>query len=371
MNKFKLENYLSKYEFKAPYLLCCSDPESMSMGELLSMASDFELEQWKNLRLGYTEVKGAPLLRKSIAKMLYHTLDENNISCFSGAEEGIFCALNVLAKKEDHVIVLTPAYQSFFEIPIAQGVSVTKIALREDNDWKIDIDEIKNAINKNTKLLIINFPHNPTGQIIDKNELEELIKLCKKNDLWLFSDEVYHLLGNDECNFSWPVADLYEKGFSLGVTSKAFGLAGLRIGWIASSDQKMLKKMEGIRHYTSISSGAPSEILAQIAINNKNNIIKRNNNIINTNLLYLDKFLEKNKELFSWVKPKGGCTGFIKYYGPRGMDDFCYDLVKKTGVLLLPGSIYEMREKYFRIGFGRKNFKECLLRLEDYINENI
>src|SRR5437016_7115161 len=195
INTFKLEEYLAKYEFKATYLLCCSDVERWAMQEIIAMADSSELKLWNELRLGYTEIPGLPLLKSTIAEVLYPQFSSQNILCFAGAEEGIFCALATLCQKGDHVIVFTPCYQSLMEIPRMQGCEVTQLELKEENRWKIDIDAIKKAIKSNTKCVIINFLHNPTGQVITQKELEEFIQLLDKQGIWFFEDEVYRLLG--------------------------------------------------------------------------------------------------------------------------------------------------------------------------------
>ncbi len=369
LQSFKLEHYLSKYEFSTPYLLCCSDAESYNLHELLGMASSEEISEWNNLRLGYTQVKGAPKLRQSIAEALYPQLTQENILCFAGAEDGIFCTLFTLCQPGDHVIVVTPCYQSLAEVPRTKGCKITAIELQESNDWKINIDHIANAIEENTKLVIINFPHNPTGQIITREELQDLIFVLKKNNIWLFADEVYRLLGLPTGGWSNPAACEYEYAISLGVMSKAFGLAGLRIGWIACKNLDLLKRIEHTKHYTSICNSAPSEILATIALNNIDKILARNNRIITDNLLLLDSFFLQNANKLGWVKPQGGCIGFVKLKLTEKVDDFCERLVDDMGVLLLPASIYDIKTNHFRIGFGRKNMPEALELFIRFLNK--
>jgi aspartate/methionine/tyrosine aminotransferase len=367
LNLFKLEEYLAQYEFSAPYLLCCSDAQSWTMQEIVNLANHEHTQLWNKLSLGYTEIKGLPILRKQIAQSLYPSLKADNIVTFAGAEEGIFCALSTLCQPGDHVIALTPCYQSLIEIPKAQGCDITAVALQESNNWKIDIDAIKKAIKSSTKVIIINFPHNPTGQIITQEELEELVKLCDHHGIWIFSDEVYHLLGLTT-KWSSPAAEIYPKALSLGVMSKAFGLAGLRIGWLACQDTDLLKKIERIKHYTSICNSAPSEILTLIALDNKETLLARNNDIIKNNIILLDNFFKEYEDRFSWVRPNGGCIGFPLYKGKESIEIFCDQLVKKSGVLLIPGSIYDVSTNHFRIGFGRKNMPEALNRLKQFLD---
>ncbi len=366
MRVFKLEEYLAKYEFSAPWLLCCSDAESFAMQDIIAMAAD-EKALWDDLRLGYSESQGLPVLREQIASGLYAGMDASNILCFAGAGEGIFCALHTLCQPGDHVIVLTPGYQSLVEVPQLKGAEVTAIALREENAWRIDVDEIRQAIKQNTNAILINFPHNPTGQVITQQELTALVALCERHDLWLFSDEVYRLLGHPDEPWACPAAQIYPKALSLGVMSKAFGMAGLRVGWIACQDKALLKAIGCFKHYTSICNGTPSEIISLIALKNKDRILARNNQIVAENLRLLDHFILEYQQLFDWIRPQGGCTGFINYKGVGSIDEFSQRLVQEKGVLLMPASIYFHPSQHFRVGFGRKNMPDALNRLKEFL----
>lgn len=368
INVFKLEEYLTQYEFSAPYLLCCSDAESFGIQEIIDMAHPEDKKIWANLRLNYTEPYGLPQLRDQIALDFYQALNAKNILCFSGAEEGIFASLYAISEPGDHIIVLSPCYQSLLEVPKLKNAQVTTISLRAQNQWRIDLSEIKNAIKQNTKCIVINFPHNPTGQVITQQELENLVVLCKTHDLWLFSDEVYRLLGAPDEGWATPAAELYNKAISLGVMSKAFGMAGLRIGWIACQDKELLTKIRQVKDYLSICNSAPSEVISLIALKNKDQILTRNNQIVAKNLILLDQFMNKYSHLFEWTKPQGGCVGFVKYKGQESIDDFAKQLVEKAGVLLIPASIYDFDGQYFGIGFGRKNMPEALSKFEEFLN---
>lgn len=370
INIFKLEEYLAHYEFSAKYLLCCSDAESFALSEILAMALPEDRKFWDNLHLGYTEAQGLPLLRKTIADSLYPGLEPENILCFAGAEDGIFCALHAMVDSDDHVIVLTPCYQSLLEIPKLKGAAISELMLQEANDWRIDLEAIENAIRPNTKCIIINFPHNPTGQVIEEEELAALIEICNTRGIWLFSDEVYRLLGKPNKPWAQSAACLYPRALSLGVMSKAFGMAGLRVGWIACQDSKTLKKIEYIKHYTSICNSAPSEILALISLHHKDKILARNNKIVEENLKILDQFFAAYASLFSWVRPQGGCVGFVKYKASESIDIFCERLVQKKNTLLMPASIYNHQSNHFRLGFGRKNMAEGLEKLKEFLAQS-
>ncbi len=368
LNVFQLEEYLAQYEFSAPYLLCCSDAESFSLQEILELANESERALWNNLRLGYTEAKGLPLLRRTIRDNLYPSMSDDCMLLFAGAEEGIFCALFALCEPDEHVIVIDPGYQSLAEIPSMKGAEVTTVPLRESNGWRIDVDEIRRAVRRNTKVLVINFPHNPTGQVISQDELDSVVALCREHDLWLFSDEVYRLLGAPKKPWARPAAEIYDKAISLGVMSKAFGLAGLRIGWVACQNRELLLSMERVKHYTSICCSGPAEVISLIALNNKEHLLRRNNEIVASNLKMLDQFFAEFADRFSWVRPEGGCVGLVRYSGPETVDDFVDDVRNKTGVLLLPAKVYGIATPHFRIGFGRKNMPDALARLKQLLS---
>ena len=317
--------------------------------------------------LSYTTPEGHPLLRETIATQMYPGLDKDQILCFAGAEEGIFCTLFGVVEPSDHLIVITPCYQSLLELPKAKGCSITTIDLQESNNWQLDLIAIKAAIKPNTKWLVMNFPHNPTGQVISPSDLAELVQILDTHGIWIFCDEVYRLMGASDTFWADPAACVYPKALSLGVMSKSFGMAGLRVGWIACQDKSMLKKLEHVKYYTSICNSAPSEIISLIALRQKDIILKRINEIVNRNLQCVDEFMKTHAGHFSWVRPKGGCVGLIRYKKSELVDDLCHRLVQSEGVLLMPGSIFDMPSNHFRIGFGRQNFPEVLDKLKVFL----
>ncbi len=370
MRNFELEVYLSKWEFRAQYHLTASDIESMSIGQLFEMASERDRPTLDDVWLGYTETYGSPALLDEITRT-YDTLQPADILCFAGAEEGLYVAMKVLLNRDDHAVVVVPNYQASETIPMCL-CEVTGVALRPEEAWQLDIDQIRKALRANTKLISINFPHNPTGVILKKGSFDELVNLCRERGIYLFSDEVYRLIERDVSLRLPQVADVYERGISLNVMSKAYGLPGLRIGWIATKDRELLQRMERYKHYLSICNSAPSEFLATIALQAKDQILKRNRSLVNYNAQLLDAFFGDFPELFTWKRPDGGCVGYPLYRGKEGADAFCEDLLQKSGVLLLPPKVYrsqltETAQNRFRIGFGRKNMEEGLEAFRTYL----
>ena len=370
MRDFALERYFSKWEFTAKYHMTASDIESMSVSQLLELASDEDREAFSNQWLGYTETYGHPELRQEIAKT-YDTAEPDDILCFAGAEEGVYIAMRVLLNREDHAIVVVPNYQAAETIPL-DICEVTGIPLDENDNWSLDIDRIRKAVRPNTKLVSVNFPNNPTGAVPDQDRFKALVTLCREKGLYLFSDEVYRLVERDSSIRLPQAADVYEKALSLNVMSKAYGFPGLRIGWIMARDRELLKRLDCYKHYLSICNSAPAERLAIIALKAKDTIIERNRMLVNQNAEKLDHFFNEFPELFEWRRSDGGCVGFPRYKGPGNTDQFCEDLLNNTGILLLPPKIYhsellETPQDRFRIGFGRKNMDKGLSVFRDYL----
>lgn len=368
INDFKLECYFGLYEFTAPYLLTQSDCESMTTNELLSLEDGAEkayLNQW----LGYTQTWGDPELRKSIA-LLYKNMKADDVLVFHGAQEAIFAYMNVLLEEGDHMIAMFPNYQSVYEV--ANSVpkcEFSKWHIKDDGKgWVIDFKELEALIKPNTKVIAVNSPNNPTGYTFTNDEIKKLCEICKKHDIYLFSDEVYKGLELDGNTREW-MADNYKKCSSLGVMSKAYGLAGLRVGWIASKDHELLEKLVKFKHYISICDSAPSEFLSIVALKHSDTLLERNKNIIQDNLKLADKFFDKYQNIFEKKSITCGPVAYHKLLIDIPVKDFCKLAVEKKGVLLLPSNIYDMDEQYFRMGYGRKNFSESLAKFEEFLIE--
>lgn len=363
---FKLEEFWKKYEFTSPYLFCCSDAETWTLQDLLSIADNDSKRLWNSLALGYTESPGHPILRQEITH-LYNLVKSDDILTFAGAEEGIYCTMRVLIEPGDHVIIIDPCYQSLATLPKAFGGEIAVVQLKFENHWKLDLEDVKKAFRSNTKLLVLNYPHNPTGTILEKKVLDELIQLARKAGAYIFCDEVYRYMEVDETQRMPSIADIYEKGISLNVMTKSFGLAGLRIGWLATRETHFLKKVGSYKLYTSICNSAPSEILAIMALRAKDQILQRNRSIMLRNLQALDDFMKRNNEYLSWIPPQSGTMAVLKLLLPISIETFAEDLVATEGILIMPGSVFNLPGNFFRIGFGKKSMLEILLRFEKYL----
>ena len=368
---FKLETHFSKWEFRARYHMTASDAESMSVRELLALATAEEREEFEGLWLGYTETFGAPDLREAIA-CTHENRIASDVLCFAGASEGIFAANAVILDKDSHAIVVTPNYQSHETLPVAI-CDATGIPLDPDDNWSLDIDRVANAIRPNTKLVTINFPHNPTGAILPLDRYHALIELCRKHGIYILHDEIFNGLGPTGTEHLPFIADIYERGLSLNVMSKSYGLPGLRIGWITCADGDVIARMERMKHYLSICSSGPSERLSKIALNNREKLLARNCAIIDENLPKWEAFFARYPDLFDWRRPAGSCMAFPRYKGAEGVEKFTRSLIEQSGVLLLPSTIYTSElgatpTDRFRLGYGRKGLDEGLAALDDHLS---
>jgi aspartate/methionine/tyrosine aminotransferase len=369
--EFALERYFARWEFAVEHLLCASDLQGYPMTELLELADDETRALWEGLTLGYTESTGHPLLRREIAAMYDH-LEPDDLLVFAGAEEGIFCLANVLLGPGDHAIVTWPGYQSLYEVARATGADVTLHELREDAGWRIDVEGLRRQVTPATRLVVVNAPHNPTGMLPDRATFDEIVAIAEQAGAHLLIDEVYRFLEFDPADALPTGADATERGISLGVMSKSFAMAGLRIGWLATRDRELLAKCAAFKDYTTICSAAPSEILALIGLRARETVLARSRDIVAANLDRLDAFFDDWADRFTWVRPRAGSVGFPRLTVPGvSIDEWAAGLVEAEGVLLLPGSQFGYGGNHFRLGFGRTDLPIALERLEGHARRTL
>ena len=360
--EFALERYFARWEFAVRYNLAASDVEALSLDELLAFADADCRHRWNTLRLGYTESLGLPALRVAIAEQ-YEGMKAEDIITFTGAQEGVFLAMHALLRPGDHAIVVWPAYQSLFEVARSIGADVTLVPL-DRADWSLDLQRIADAFKPTTRLVVVNYPHSPTGAHLDLDTFRKLLSLVESRGARLFSDEVYRYLEPTPDARLPAAATISQQSLSLGVLSKSFGLAGLRLGWIATRDHVVRRRLAGLKDYTTICNSAPSEILGLIALRACDAIIARTREIVRSNLAVLDDFFART-EWCSWVRPRAGSVGFPRLLS-ADVERFSAQLIEREGVLILPGSQFDYPGDHFRIGFGRRNMPEALARLERF-----
>lgn len=365
---FKLERYFGPREFTARYMLSGSDCESYTVRELLNLvpgAADAFQEHW----LGYTETEGSPALRAAIAR-LYRTVAADDVLVHNGAGEAIFTFMNAVLRPGDHVVVHYPCYQSLVEVARGIGCRVTKWRTRAEEGWRLDPHHLEDALTPRTRAVIVNCPHNPTGQLMDRETFDRVVAIARSRDLVLLSDEVYRGLEYDAADRLPAACDQYGRAVSVGVLSKTYGLPGLRIGWVATRNTELRRSILCFKDYTTLCNSAASEFLATTALEAHARIAERNLGIVRSNLARLRSFLERHEARFRWTEPRAGATGFPTVVDGTDVETFCADVLDQAGVLLLPGTVYDPRSREVRFGYGRRNMPEALDRLDHYLTRS-
>lgn len=361
---FAIEEYYARFEFTTRYMLSSSDCESLAIGDLLALEPGAE-QRLAEQHLGYTESPGSPELREAIAA-IYEGIDPGEVVVCSCAEEAIFLIHNVLLGPGDHAVIESPCYGSALDLARGTGAEVSEWRRRYEGGWRHDTEELGRLMRPRTRVLYLNQPHNPTGTLMGLATFHEVAGMAREPGVTLFSDEVYRELEHDPADRLPAACDLDPSAVSVGSVSKAYGLAGLRIGWIATHDADLRRRLISLKHYTTICSSGPSEFLAALALRHRDGIAGRNAEIVRSNLQLLDGFLERHADRFAWVRPTASSIGFPVVHGVEATDDFCEQVARECGVLLLPGSVYG-HPAHVRMGFGRANMPEALALFEEYL----
>ena len=366
----RLERFFAEFGPRAEHLLCTSDVEPYRLRDLLELADGETRALWEELTLGYTDPGGLPSLREEIAG-LYNGVEPDEVLTFAGADEAIYVGLNAILRPGDHAVVTWPGYQSLREIAHAAGADVTLVPLDPADGWSLDVDAFRRAIRPTTRVVIVNFPHNPTGALPSRETLDAVAAIAAEASACFFSDEVYRYLEHDPQDLLPAAAEYGGGAVSVGVMSKSFGLAGLRIGWIATQDHELLARISTYKDYISACSSAPSEVLALVALRARATILTRSRFLIAENLALLDRFFATWEGVFDWVRPRAGCVGFPRLHSAFAIEQLAVQLVEQEGVLLVPGSIYEYPGNHFRVGFGHADLPVALAGLERFAQREL
>ncbi len=368
ISEFKLERYFARHEFSAEYLLSSSDCDGLSLSDILQRANADDRRRWEDLTLGYTDSLGAPWLRDVILQHYNQSCIENVVIASPG--ELHFSLMNSLLNSGDHVVIAGPCYQSHYEVVKSIGCKID-MWYPDTDTWQFDVNVLRGLVSERTRLIVINFPHNPTGSYLDQSELDELVTIAARYNCYLYSDEMYHGLVSDGVPLLAPVADLYDRGISLWGTSKSFGAAGLRTGWLVAQDQAVLKKVSHFKDYLSICSSALSEVIAALLLNDSEFYLTHNNQKIQRNIGLFSDFSETHDFIKAFQLPRAGSTAFVELKIVDSALSFCDRLVQEAGIMALPAEMFNHRGKYIRVGFGRSNFGECLEALARYLDAQL
>jgi aspartate/methionine/tyrosine aminotransferase len=361
---FEIERFYDRWEFTAELMLSSSDCESLAVSDLLALEPDAQ-QRLSQLTLGYTEVAGSLELREAVASRYEHTAPQDVLT-LAAAEEGIFLAYHALLESGDHVVVESPCYGSAVEVARSTGATVSLWERSHEQGWRYDVEALEALLSERTKLIYINSPHNPTGSQMSHEVFQQVVELARARSIVLLSDEVYRGLEHEPADRLPNACDTYERALSLNTVSKAYGLPGLRIGWLACRDGAVLEAIRQLKLYTTICSSAPSELLVALALRHGDELVERCRRIVLANVPLLDEFLAKRSERFEWVRPSAGPIGFVRSLTHSDTREWCEQIAELAGVLLLPGAVYG-QPAHIRFGFGRENCFQALARLDSYL----
>ncbi|MDO4650095.1 MAG: aminotransferase [Eubacteriales bacterium] len=348
---FAVEEWMNQYEVGAKYNIAETCVDSVSMDELFDLTGIDKaafLEEFCARRLTYGDIEGLPELKKGICS-LYKSLSIDEIVTTHGASGANHHVFYTLVQPGDRVISITPTYQQLYSIPESYGADVRYLHLTKENRYLPDLGELKSLLTPNTKLICINNPNNPTGALMSKKLLCEIVDLARQVDAYVLCDEVYRHLTQEDV-WCESIVDLYEKGISVSSMSKVFSLAGLRLGWIASHDHRFIRSCFSHRDYNLVSCGVFDESVASLALQKKDVLLKRNCQIVRNNLSILDQWVQ-SEPMVHYQKPQAGTTALVFYDLPIPSVEFCDRMYHETGAFVTPGDCFE--EPFsMRIGYA-------------------
>ncbi|QXI26378.1 aminotransferase [Pseudomonas vanderleydeniana] len=369
IKEFGVEIWMNAYETKCEYNLAETCVESITIEQLLEMAGkkDSILAELLPMKMTYGAIEGSDRLRRLVAS-LYDNQKPSNVIITHGAIGANALVHETLVEPGDHVISVGPTYQQHYSIPESYGAEVSILRLREENAFLPDLQELKGMVRSNTRLIALNNPNNPTGSLMDRALLQQIVEVARSVDAWLLCDEVYRGTDQHGNGYTTSIADLYEKGISTASMSKTYSLAGLRLGWIVAPEE-LIHAVSIHRDYNTISVGMLDDHFACIALENRDKILARNHALTRGNLEILDAWVASEPKV-SYVKPKAGTTALLKIAVDMSSRDFCVRLLEAKGVMFTPGSALDI-EGYVRIGYANSAevLKEGLAKVSEFLKE--
>ena len=360
------------------YNLSDSTAQALTLNQLCNLADskvdtnvDKNNAQHANLGetlLQYSPLQGDVVLRQEIInfhqELNCHTskLGVDSAITFCGAQEALSAIYQSLLCAEDEIVVMTPSYPSLVNMAKSMGVIVKEIPLCAENNWQVNIDDFERTISNNTKLIVVN-PHNPTGNVVDTELAEKILQLAQQYQCYLLSDDVSQASNYYDLALAHRYLD-YQKSIVVGVMSKSLGLAGIRIGWAVTPNNKLRDRLIAIKAVNSICCSKIDEKLAVLALQNRSEILANNNQTILDNISLFNAFIDRHSDKLSWQQPKAGILSLVEVKNISSINDWAVEIAQESGVLLLPSELFGMTGNYFRLGLGQKSFANTLLVFE-------
>jgi aspartate/methionine/tyrosine aminotransferase len=362
LKPFLLDAWLDTYEHGIEFNLAASTGPTWTVNDILALAGEEERHRFLNHRLVYSRPAGADTLREAIAEMQEVPMD--TVQVVTGASEALVAMMWLAAEPGANVIIPLPGFTTFSALPQSLGLDTRFYRVRRENNFRIDVDEIKRLTDAKTKLILVNSPHNPTGATISDADMEELHAFTAQRGIQLVSDEVYHPIYHGRKTTS---AARLPHATVVHDLSKAFSIAGVRTGWMIEHDAKRRQQCWTARAYFSICNTTTGEILAEIAIRKRDVILKRTQESATRNLQILGRFMTEHRDVLGWIPPQGGMTAFPWLVSGEDARPFCQAAADR-GILLAPGDCFDV-PAHFRLGFAAANedFPRALDRLGDLV----
>lgn len=364
LRRFPLVDWFAAAEGRFDVSLSHSDCEPLHSSNLLH---EEELKAFGSFRLGYGPFAGSGELRNLVADQ-YQTIKPEDVLIFSGASEAIYTFMRTMLKPGDEVVVQSPMFQSLHAIAEAIGCKLIEWQSVNELTCAFDVSALSKLCNERTKVLVFNFPHNPSGQMVSERDLQLIVETARKSNAFVFSDEQFRLLEIPPTSPLPAACDLYEKAVSISSVSKTYGLGGLRIGWMATRSPEVILAAKEYRFYTTEMTNTPCQMLAARALEHGPEILNRNRSRIQANLQRLSSFVEQHKGLLVMHPPKAGTMALVEQQTVLTGRDFCYRLLEEQRVFLVPGGVMGMSDRLLRFGIGREDFAKGLERLGKFLN---
>ena len=366
---FLLERWFAEYEFLPGMKgLSASGPFAVTTRELLDLEGQEAVDRYLNLRLEYIENPGSEALRQAIARVVYATVDADTIRVTGGASEALFLLIWTMVQAGDNIVVESPCYDNVTGVASALGVEVRQLPLTMEQGWKPDPEQLARLIDKKTRIIYLIHPHNPSGSVLTREEMQAIARVVESADALLVNDEVFRPIALDGEPMP-SILDVVENAISIGDMTKPWGLGGLHVGWIASRNPEHLRRISAARDYSTMCGSAPGEFLAEMALRHSARVMEPRLQAARHNLNTLAKVIEDNQEMFRWNRPEAGYTAFVQL--PFPTEDLCRYLATEKRVLFLPGRMYgDAYDHFIRIGYGCRvqQFQEGLGVLMDEVS---
>lgn len=346
---FEMERLQSLYENKVTVNLTESGIHPYSLSGLFTPA---EIEELADVQLGYGQTNGDARLRETISH-LYHHANPGNILITNGSSEANFIATWSLVEPGDEIIFMLPNYRQIQGLARSFRAKVKPFFLREEINWAPDLDELKRAVSRKTKIIAVCNPNNPTGALLNRGEMEYIVQLARSVDAWVYADEIYRgaeFDGDDTTSFFGNFN--YHKIITSGGLSKAYGLPGLRLGWL-TGPVDFIEKAWSYHDYTTISPNILGQFIAQkvLSPDMRLQVLNRCQRMLNENLDVLSQWVEKHGNLFYFIPPKAGAIAFLRYNMDIKSRDLSTRLREEKGVFVMDGECFGL-DGYIRIGIG-------------------